>query len=202
MKEQFYVIDDVIPVEMQDSIEDWLLGDKLPWRFKQDVHLMRKEIKEGNIKDLSPFLWITFMEDMNQYIDHGMMRKLAPIVEHACQKLDLELKRIIQGRTFLVMPLAEHLRKKYVNIHVDSPMDHLVCLYYANDSDGETVLFDKTTKEVSADKPHNNEAQFTEIYRVAPKKGRCLVFNGNMYHSASSPALYSRCVVNFNFLIR
>jgi len=202
MINEIYVIDDVVPLDVQDNLEDWLLGDKLPWRFKQDLTLMRRDIKEKNVKDLSPFFWITFMEDMNQFQDQGMMRKLSPVVEAACQKLNLTLRKITQGRTFLVTPLAEHLRKKYVNIHVDSPTDHLVCLYYVNDADGDTILFDKTTNEVSASAPHNNMVEFTEIRRVTPKKGRCLVFNGNRYHSASSPALYSRCVVNFNFLIR
>lgn len=195
------VIDDVIPLEMQDAIEDLLLGDKLDWRFKQDLTRMRKEIKETKATDLSPFWWISFLEDVNGFANHGILRKLQPIVEHSCARLNVKLKKLLQGRTFLVPPLPDHLRREYVNVHVDTKTDHWVCLYYVNDADGETVLFEQTTTEVNAFESHNNKVTFTELQRISPKKGRCVVFNGNRYHSASSPAKHTRCVINFNFLM-
>jgi hypothetical protein len=197
-----YVIDDVIPVELQDSIEDLLLGDKLGWHFAQDLTRMRKQIKEENLTDLSPYFWISFYEHQNDQNNGMLTRKLHPILDGACEKLKLPFAKLLQGRTFMLFPLVEELRKKYVNIHVDTQTEHVVCLYYVNDADGDTVLFDKTANEVSPFESHNNKVNFKEVQRVSPKKGRCLVFNGDKYHSATSPAKYTRCVVNFNFLIR
>jgi hypothetical protein len=202
MKNQIRVLDDVIPKEMQDSIEDLLLGDKMTWHFCQDLTRMRKQIKEEGLTDLSPYFWVSFLEDVNNLRNELMIRKMAPIVEHACQRLDLHLAKLLQGRMFLVPPLDESLRRKYTNIHVDTKTDHLVCLYYVNDADGDTILFDKTTDDVTPFEPHNNRVEFNEIQRVTPKKGRCVVFDGRIYHSAQSPAKHTRCAINFNFLIR
>lgn len=202
MIKDVYVIDDVVPIDVQDSIEDLLLGDKLPWHFAQDLTRMRKQIKEEKLTDLSPYLWISFFEHQNNQSNGLMTRKLHPILDSVCEKLKLPFAKLLQGRTFMLFPLVEELRKKHVNIHVDTQTEHVVCLYYVNDADGDTILFDKTTNEVSPFESHNNQIEFKEVQRISPKKGRCLVFNGNKYHSATSPEKFTRCVVNFNFLIR
>ena len=61
-------------------------------------------------------------------------------------------------------------------------------LYYINDADGPTNLFDKKGGKI--------------IEQVEFKKGRCLVLDGKVYHSSSSPKTSSRrLVANFNFQI-
>jgi len=77
--------------------------------------------------------------------------------------------------------------------HVDSNQKHLVFLYYVNDSDGDTVIFDKRVGD-SLD-------NMNIIRRISPKAGAAIVFDGSMYHASSSPVLADyRCVVNANFL--
>ena len=58
---------------------------------------------------------------------------------------------------------------------------HKVALYYVNDSDGATILF-------------NDKLDI--IRRVKPKKGRMLLFDGNTLHTSSHPTKsdYRMCI--------
>ena len=61
---------------------------------------------------------------------------------------------------------------------------HLAAIYYVNDSDGFTFLFDDD----------NNI-----IEKIMPKKGSLLLFNGNKKHASGHPIKsLKRCVINFN----
>ena len=73
------------------------------------------------------------------------------------------------------------------DFHTDAKHPHRVCIYYVNDSDGDTYFFD-------------NDGSV--IQTVKPKKGRIVTFNGLTYHSSSCPVENShRLVLNFNYVI-
>jgi len=68
--------------------------------------------------------------------------------------------------------------------HPDFDFDHYVLLYYVNNSDGDTFLFDD---------------DLNIIKRITPKKGRFLFFNGNILHASSNPLQFEkRIVLNIN----
>lgn len=82
--------------------------------------------------------------------------------------------------------------------HVDVDKDHYVFLYYVNDSDGDTILYDQISDRVST----YTQEDLTEFKRVSPKGGRALLFSGNRFHTWSGPQdNYSRCVINMNLII-
>jgi hypothetical protein len=78
--------------------------------------------------------------------------------------------------------------------HIDMTIPHLVLLYYVNDSDGDTIMF--------------NEKHYSEIIptltvdkAISPKAGSAIVFDGLTYHASSSPRnTEERIVLNINFL--
>ena len=72
------------------------------------------------------------------------------------------------------------------DFHTDCEEPHRVCIYYVNDSDGDTIFYD------------NKE---NIIKKISPKKGRIAFFNGDILHSGSAPTQNLRIVLNYNFLI-
>lgn len=69
-----------------------------------------------------------------------------------------------------------------------------VLLYYVNDSDGDTTMFEEryTGKPVES---------LTEISKITPRAGRAVFFDGDQYHAAASPKTSNlRCVININFM--
>ena len=60
--------------------------------------------------------------------------------------------------------------------------------YYVNDADGPTNIYDKRGGKI--------------IEQIEFKRGRCLVLNGDVWHSSSSPKQAERrMVINYNFKI-
>ena len=69
---------------------------------------------------------------------------------------------------------------------MDNETPHYTGIYYVNDCDGDTFLFDGTK----------------EIAKISPKKGRIVIFDGKTLHAGSHPYNSDfRMVINFNFKV-
>ena len=105
------------------------------------------------------------------------------ILYNFCSSQNIILYQELAGRLFLNFPLKNSENFHY--IHNDLPEPHWVCLYYVNDSDGDTIFFDDDENEIK---------------RVSPKKGRIAFFDGSIKHCTSTPSKNKRVVLNFNFI--
>jgi hypothetical protein len=79
--------------------------------------------------------------------------------------------------------------------HVDMETPHKVLLYYVNDSDGDTFMYNEMFFP-------NTEVpdSFTIKEKITPKANRAVVFDGFRYHSSSKPTKNPfRFIVNFDF---
>ena len=77
--------------------------------------------------------------------------------------------------------------------HVDMTIPHMVLLYYVNDSDGDTVIFNEKYSAKSS--------SLTVNRKISPKAGAAILFDGLTYHSSSSPQYAEeRIVLNINFI--
>ncbi len=192
------IIDDVIPNVAQQQIEDTFLSKSLNWIFFKDIALSEPEIKRKNITELTPGIGTYIKQDYPEYVNDSLLKFVKPIPERACKTIGKECLDIFNVRSFMHFPLDEKLRKQYDNPHIDILYPHLVCLYYVNDSDGDTFIFDKTKDDYN-ELP--KDVQLNVIKQVSPKKGRVVLFDGKRYHSSSGPTKNVRCIINFNVKI-
>jgi hypothetical protein len=80
----------------------------------------------------------------------------------------------------------------YHTPHIDDDVKHWVMIYYINDTDGDTYIFNETYD--------GTEKQLTINQCISPEKGKFVVFNGKYFHSSSSPKKSTiRSVININF---
>lgn len=78
--------------------------------------------------------------------------------------------------------------------HIDLDIPHKVFLYYIDDSDGYTWLFNE---RFSGERVSN----LTVSDRIEPKAGRGILFDGFQYHASSSPVYHKkRCTINIDFI--
>jgi len=87
--------------------------------------------------------------------------------------------------------------------HVDTFVPHKTGLLYLNDSDGDTIFYDKKYDSNSLVSPieWGRSQELHEVERISPKANRLVIFDGLTYHASSKPIdTQYRLVLNFNFM--
>lgn len=182
------VIDNFLPSAYQDEIEKTFLDVGFPWYLNlatvfEDYGIFQNK----NTKDGLQFTH-GFMQEGKVYSNHYPL--VAALPYHLTLREGVELEKIVRVKANLTVPQDGFPVAGHHAVHVDYVLSNLItCIYYVNDSDGDTVFF-------TGDGAH-------EISRVSPKKGRLVCFNGNTPHAGRPPLTTNvRCVINFNFLIK
>lgn len=192
------VLDDVISKELQNKLEDLFTSTRLPWIFFRDIALPIEDIKRLGIKQLTPGIACYIKQDYPKFLNDGLLNEVKIIPEQSCKSIGKECKEIVNARSFMHFPTPLELKKEFDNPHIDNGFPHLVCLYYVNDTDGDTFIFDKNKE----DRPYlEKNVKWNIVKQVSPKKGRVVLFDGSRYHSSSAPTKDIRCIINFNVKI-
>jgi len=198
MIDDIIVVDNIIPTNLQNQIEDLFTSSRLGWIFFKDISVSPEDIKRLNIKKLTPGIACYIKQDNPKFLNEQLLNFVKSIPELACKHIGKQCVEIFNARSFMHFPLNDEMRKEYDNVHIDVKYPHLVVLYYINDTDGDTFLFDKTLDDC---KFITKDTKLEVIKKVSPKKGRVVMFNGNRYHSSSGPTKDVRCIINFNVKI-
>lgn len=174
MVKDIIVLDNCISKNYQHLIEQIISSDtSFSWVFHDDL-------TKTNVTEKTLGFSHLFMHEAKY--QSGYWGLLLPLVYEACEKQSIPIRTVIRGRSFLQVPTTK--TTEYDSPHIDMDIPHMVCLYYVNDSDGDTFFFD------------GNQV----IKRVTPKQGRCVFFDGSIYHASSKPTQSTRIVINYNFI--
>jgi hypothetical protein len=191
---QLIQLEDVIPRPYQDQLE--AETSALGWYFHKET--ARPGLSFA--RNYSGFFHMAFDAASPAPVQSAINALLVPLLFVSMDKAKLKLNDLIRVR--LGMFPENPLDVPYHNPHVDFYEPHLVGLYYVNDSDGDTVVFNETCDKVGLDQSvtYANQGKFTELARIAPKKGRMAFFDGRHYHASMHPITHpQRIVVTFNF---
>lgn len=192
MENNFFVFDNIIPQKYQNDIENLLLKNQTcPWYMVEDMTY-------SNTNDLSilsqKFIGFSHVFKNESGVQSKVYDFLLPLVYTVCEKINYDFKSIVMARSFLQLPNTQGTN----NPHIDFKNPHTVLLYYVNDSQGPTVLYEEQFPDIAIEEVHNKKLTIKE--KIDPKKGRCVVFNGFQYHSSSGPSHNARCVINFDLI--
>jgi hypothetical protein len=125
---------------------------------------------------------------------------LIPLLFVSTDKANVKFNDLIRIR--LGMFPRTMLDVPHHNPHVDFYEPHIVGLYYVDDSDGDTVIFNETFDQVNIEQSarYANEGKFTVLARISPKKGKMVFFDGKHYHASMHPKEHAqRVVITFDF---
>lgn len=133
----------------------------------------------------SSFSHLIFKKD--QGVVSELFETVMPILTTALDQQKVNLKRLIRIRMGLVT------RTPYEIIHAphkDDEEPHTTGLYYVNQTDGDTIIYNETTQS----------KDYTIKERVTPQMNSWHQFDGAHYHSSSAPTQHEkRIVITFNY---
>jgi hypothetical protein len=191
---QIIQLENVIPKPYQDQLE--AETSALGWFFHTET--ARPGLKFSN--NYGGFFHMAFDITSSTPVSSIINALLVPLLFVATDKANLQMNDLIRVR--LGMFPKTMLDVPYHNPHVDFYEPHRVGLYYVNDSDGDTVVFNETFDKVTIEQSVKfaNDGKFTELARISPKKGKMVFFDGKHYHASMHPKEHSqRIVITFDF---
>ncbi|HEX4985459.1 MAG TPA: 2OG-Fe(II) oxygenase [Burkholderiales bacterium] len=191
------VIDQAVPAGVQDMLEGIALGDKINW-FRQAATTYCSES--------SPVIFPVTADSMDV---HGFVHlicdekqpvsQLYPAILPVITAIPYTIKQLLRVK----MNLGVYARTENPNAHGMPHVDYtnrtrkaeqlISAVYYVNDSTGDTLIFDQRFGE---------SVPLTVKTRVPPKKGRLVVFDGELLHAGNTPKTnVPRININFNAFV-
>lgn len=186
----YMVDDDFLPEGMSEHVRktlldgdaDWKLGKSLLGRYKFKTNIDPYEGPQFNhLFFINSRIYSPYWEDA------------LSILAEFCDKHNIEVHAMIRCKSNLTFPDTAIDDEPTETPHVDHAYPHFVFLYYVNDADGDTILYNEQFDDTK-------EVVITKLAEVSPKQGRGLLFNGSLYHSPSVPKNGYRAVINMTFI--
>lgn len=195
LKKDYIVLDNLLLKNHIKLVEDTLLNSYFPWYLSAEKinnkfstcseNLYLKNKNKNTVEDLQFVHSFINYENNQSKINSNYCNLIKEISKKIIDYFKLNQVSLLRVKANLKTK-SNIKNTKYGTPHIDISNENITCIYYVNDSDGDTILYKKN-----------------KIYKkITPKKGRFLFFKGNMLHSAGYPFKNQvRCVINFNFKI-
>ena len=195
---EIQVIENLIPKKLQDEIEDWIKSEEVNWRFLP-TPAPNIFLNDANISHTWQLTHAFYMHGI-QNTSPKFVPFIIPIIYGIKSATGFDFRKrmgkIKANTLFKNVDINHH---NYNVPHVDNNNPNYKSLiYYINDSDGDTFIFNEKTAEINDTQP--TESKLTLERRVTPKKGTAILFDSNRYHASSSPKNTDRrFIINFVF---
>jgi hypothetical protein len=189
-------IDDVIPGLYQDQIEAETASDRMAWFFnRESARRVDVETSYGG------FSYVPYRFNEQNLSPSPLTPLLLPLLFSFCDKAGVPYKSLLRIRIGLFT--RNPGGGPHHNPHVDFYLPHYNALYFVNDCDGDTFIFNETYEDVSLERSieYTRDRKFTIAHRISPKKGRMIGFEGKQYHASMHPTQSShRIAIAFSFV--
>ena len=186
------VIDNIISKKEQENLKNIFYSNQFPWFYTADV-----TSSILNKKQSRPAFSHIFMKDGNINSDYyNIVKKISDNVNKKIKKKLIPY----QVRSFLQLSLDKNLIGNSIDTpHIDMKEPHLVYLYYVNDCDGDTVIYDYISKGTHIlDIPFYEDIKIKK--KITPKQGMVVIFDGMTWHTSTQPTRGTRCIINFDMI--
>lgn len=197
------VYDDLLPPTLVDRIEQILTNEHFYWFALDNLSLGGQEAKrefvlpEGYRYIETSGMTKPFYSFSTWYDPYSMYMLTRMIIDYFCEASGTQIEQLIRVKANLLTPNpnAEYNNDNCIHYpHIDFYNDHLVLVYYVNDSDGDTVIFNEKW-----DGEKDNIVELSMNKRVTPKRGRIVAFDGRYYHTSQNPVNSpERIILNIN----
>ena len=185
------VLDDVMSEEYCNSLENlpyWLqfyYMDATSYPTDQFPVVYTDE----NVLDIGQLTAPLYIVNEHKDSSYDLITPLLYVIRQKVNQL--KFNREIRIKYNILVRNSESTPSNYNTPHHDAVSNAYSIVYYCNDSDGDTFLFNEFYEGKNPDK-------LTIARRVTPKRNRCVIFESNRMHASSNPVLHKdRKVINF-----
>ena len=113
------------------------------------------------------------------------LRLISTICKEFVVKEKIKKIHILRARANLMLQVKNFKKNGYNTPHIDFEFPHYILIYYIDNTDGDTFLFNK-----------NNSI----MAKIKPEPNKLLFFDGLIYHASSNPVKNKfRKVINISF---
>ena len=184
----FRIIDGFLTKTYADFLEEKIGSHDQPWFYMNDstdTGSPSNKLRSGELPSYSFAYNICSYE--RGMIDSPISNMMLPFIHEIMDVLDCH--QLLRCRLDMTM---QHPAGIIHTPHRDLKVPHVTCIYYVNDSDGDTVIYNEKRES----------KKYTEMTRVSPTKNRLLIFDGDLFHTGHSPVKHrNRILINTNFAI-
>ena len=183
------IIENVIDKQYQDELEDIMSSLVFPWflnKWVDEYHSF--DFKDDNISNSFQFSHV--------FYDNGASMPTYNLVEPLLKKITEahNIKHYTVVRVKANLTTSHSFSNNCYQVpHVDTSPPCRTFVYYVNDSDGDTILFNERVGD--------KLLGFTKREECTPRKGRVFSFDGSHYHAGRFPVNTKYRIV-INFVIR
>ena len=189
------IIDDFLPISYQTKLESLLKSKDFPWYFYEQTSPMSAAdynrgvtVTDSRTLDNPQFVHVSFFKQKNTDLFEHFYPVVFLLEQHKRKSYHDRLLRI---KANLVYKRENYPADHYNTPHVDDDAPTETLLYYVNESDGDTFIFNNEAR---------NENRLSIEHRISPKKGRAILFDSRILHAGSPPTkTETRIVLNFMF---
>lgn len=188
---QYIVLDNIFSKDFINNINSHLIDYEFPYYLSDWGTVNEKKLNHKNLFDYFQFSHPFY--NYNLFTKKVEKISTSNIVDELLiafiNKFNLDQLQVLRVKANLVTQNLLATKDTFSYPHIDcKEFNHLSMIYYVNQTDGDTFIFD------------NN---LNIIDRIKPVQGRILLLKGDVLHSAGHPIKFEkRIVLNFNFEIK
>ena len=193
------VIDNIVSIDKADAWEKHVTNNDFAWYLLRDIDPSKISDKSNHrtAYDNNTVNTVQFTHDLYNENDDGsyQYQYAKELIDECCKKFEIvpyyfRLKFNLLTNNYLMT------KDKYNTPHIDNKyVNSYSMIYYVNDSDGDTIIFNETCNDETMTRPD----KLTIKQRIEPKKNRAVLFRGNYFHTSSNPMNNeTRIVLNVN----
>jgi hypothetical protein len=194
------IIDNFLEDNEFNKLSEIMLSPKFPWFYIDTVSL---PAVDGSLV-IDPLAVETAglnhsIFDREWNVTSFSYEYLLPLFAKIEEDFGYTKDHLYRARSSLKWPKVGYTKDNYNLPHVDYFFPHETMIYYINDSDGNTRIFDQEFTRTHTDMGIGPE-NFTIKQQVEPKANRLVWINGFQYHTASNPINSDkRVIINLNW---
>jgi hypothetical protein len=192
------IVENLLPIGWQQGLQhtvkdlQWIHQRGTSYKVEEATFVQGMDIFiDDNTFDSPQF--VSYIIDSKQ--TNPIFPYIRPILYMVEDKIGKKIIRINRIKINHQLPIVGFTSDNYNIPHVDEPDTNLIsAIYYINDSDGDTVLFNEHYS------PNKDIKKLTVACRITPEAGKIVVFPSTQMHASSNPInTPSRYVINFVF---